>query len=95
MTGIFSVFSAQSDIGRADEEGIAVPDGYKLELMLHVKGEQIFLCVSGSGSCQWKWQIPNACLFGRNNKFHVGSHGVGSTWSYKYGSGLSAIIVIK
>ncbi len=76
-------------------DAIKVTDEAKLQLTVHAKGYQIFLCILEAGLYQWKWQAPEATLYDPADQSIVGSHGLGPSWVYRDGSSVKAKAVGK
>jgi hypothetical protein len=76
-------------------EAIKVPDGNNLQLSLHAKGDQLYLCVLDGGIYTWKWQAPDAKLYDSQNQALVGTHGAGPSWTHKDGSSVIAKVTQK
>ena len=77
------------------QNAIKVPDGNKLQLTVHAKGDQIFHCVLKTGVYSWKWHAPEAKLYDSQTQALVGSHGAGPSWTYKDGGSVKAKVTQK
>jgi hypothetical protein len=65
---------------------IKTPDGQKLLLQVHAKGQQIYTCKShGDGTQQWELKGPNADLLDDKGNV-IGHHSTGPAWKHKDGS---------
>jgi len=71
--------------GTVIPEAIRVPNGGKIVLSVHAKGDQIYQCTLESGNYAWQLQAPDAALFDAQGR-EVGRHGAGPTWHYQDGS---------
>ncbi|MDP3330750.1 MAG: DUF3455 domain-containing protein [Methylococcaceae bacterium] len=71
--------------GTVIPEAIRVPNGGKIVLSVHAKGDQIYQCTLESGNYAWQLQAPDAVLFDGQGR-EVGWHGAGPTWHYQDGS---------
>lgn len=76
-------------------DAIKVPGGNKLQLTVHAKGDQIYLCILDAGVYAWKWQAPDAKLFDSQTQALVGTHGAGPSWDYRDGSSVKAKAIQK
>jgi hypothetical protein len=64
---------------------LAVPEGEKLVLRVHAKGDQIYTCKKTGDLYTWTLKEPQAELFDEQNKV-IGHHSVGPSWTLNDGS---------
>jgi len=80
--------------GTVIPEAIRVPNGGRIVLSVHAKGDQIYQCTLESGNYAWQLQAPDAVLFDAQGR-EVGRHGAGPTWHYQDGSEVRGRLLSK
>jgi hypothetical protein len=70
------------------------PQGEKLVLQAHAKGDQIYACRQTGNQYAWTLKEPQAELFDDQNKV-VGHHYIGPTWVSRDGSEVVGKVVAK
>jgi len=58
---------------------LKAPEGAKLVLHAHAKGDQVYTCKQDGGQYSWTLKAPNAQLFDESGKV-IGHHFAGPTW---------------
>jgi len=58
---------------------LKVPEGTKLVLHAHAKGDQVYTCKQDGGQYSWTLKAPDAQLFDQSGKA-IGRHFGGPTW---------------
>jgi hypothetical protein len=82
-------------VGKAQESiQLAPPEGEKLVLQAHAKGDQIYTCKKTSDQYAWTLKEPRADLFDEQNKL-IGHHFAGPTWELNDGSQVVGKVVTK
>jgi Protein of unknown function (DUF3455) len=61
------------------------PEGSKLVLEVHAKGDQVYTCKQDGGQYAWTLKAPDAQLFDKSGKA-LGRHFGGPTWQLNDGS---------
>src|SRR5258708_19067879 len=100
---LIAIASSQSALARGDEgspsvpRAIAVPGGYKVEMMLRASGVQIYRCqptAQTSTDYGWAFVAPEATLYDRDGTV-AGHHYAGPTWEANDGSKAVGTLVAK
>jgi hypothetical protein len=73
---------------------LAPPQGEKLVLHAHAKGDQIYTCKKTGDEYAWTLKEPQAELFDEQNKM-IGHHFMGPTWELNDGSQVVGKVVAK
>jgi hypothetical protein len=91
---------AQSAFAGSDEgsppvpRALAVPGGYKADVMLRASGVQIYRCQAAAQDYAWVFVAPEATLFNRDGSV-AGHHYAGPTWEMNDGSKAVGTLVAK
>jgi len=73
------VYGQQSGPAGEVPPQLKVPEGAKLVLHAHAKGDQVYTCKQDGGQYSWTLKAPDAQLFDESGKA-VGHHFAGPTW---------------
>jgi hypothetical protein len=73
---------------------LAVPDGEKLVLSVHAKGDQIYVCKKTGDLFAWTLKEPQAQLFDDQNRA-IGRHSAGPSWTLNDGSQVAGKVLAK
>ena len=73
---------------------LAVPEGEKLVLRVHAKGDQIYACKKTGDLYAWTLKEPQAQLLDDQNRA-IGRHSVGPSWTLNDGSQVVGKVLAK